>query len=836
VGAGGKGPADEELKPTKVGLTELRGSKASAMQDLLLDVRYALRGARRTPALTFVAVLSIALTIGANGFLFAVLDTIVLRPFEVSDPQSLYQIRYGPRMSGSNLTTSYPAFQDLRRRNTTFSDMIGLWAYSEASLGGRDVGPKLKGVAVSGNYFDVLGVEPEIGRLFHAADERGLSSAPYVVFSDALWRRAFDADPGVVGTTVRLDDQPFTVIGVAGADFHGTERFGWPDYWIPIVNNLGGSEYLRDRAGRAVLVIGRLKPGVTPERATADLNAIMARLATEYPRTDKAVWVRLIHPGLMGDAGEGIRRFLYGVNVLALLLLAAVCANLASAFAARAADRSRELALRVALGSSRLRLVRQVLTEALVITLVGGASGLTGARVLLAAVNRWPASLGSGYRRLDLDLDPRVYLAGLALSVVSALLIGMVPARRAWAGRPLPMIKNGPAHPDRLRLSVRDVLLVAQIAICALLVATSLVAVRGMRRALHGSSAGIEPRGVMLASIDPGELEGDRALEKQKKMIEAVRSIPGVTAVGAVRETPMSWPRRVTPVYRPETTELTPENQALSTHLYPASPEYLKAAGTRLLEGRDVSWRDTKEAPPVAIVNETFARTMWGETRAIGRRFVLHERTTEVVGVVEDGKYYDLMESPAAAVFVPLAQDAGAAVLVVRSSLPSGEIAVALRGALSRVQPNATVTLRTWPEALERVLYPARAAAFALGVMGFFAVMLAVTGIFGTAAHSVSRRTRELSIRMALGAGEVQVLSAAVGRHAVLLCAGTALGLLAAVLESRLLGRIVYEADASHPAVLVGAVLAMALIGLSGCAIPALRAVALDPSQLMRDE
>jgi hypothetical protein len=340
----------------------------------------------------------------------------------------------------------------------------------------------------------------------------------------------------------------------------------------------------------------------------------------------------------------------------------------------------------------------------------------------------------------------------------------------------------------------------------------------------------------MLASIDLGEREGDRALEAQKEMIEVVRGIPGIAAVGAVRETPMTWPRRVVPVYSPGTTELTPENQVLATHVYPMSPQYLRAAGTRLLEGRDVSWRDTKEAPPVAIVNETFARTMWGDTEAIGQRFVLWERPTEVVGVVEDGKYYSLMESPAAAAFVPLAQASGSAVLVVRSSLPPKEIAAELRRTLGRVRPDAAVTLRTWPEALERVLYPARAAALALGGMGLFAVMLAVTGIFGMAAHRVSRRVRELSIRMALGARHVQVVLAAIGRPAVLLGVGSALGLLVAVFETRLLGRIVYQADPGHPAVLVGAVLAMALIGAAGAAIPAMRALAVDPSRLMRDE
>jgi predicted permease len=807
------------------------------MQDLLMDVRHALRGLRKSPGFALVAVVSLALAIGANGFVFSILDTIVLRPFALSDSDSLYQIRYGPRMSGTNLTTSYPALQDLRRRNTTFTDLIGINGYSEAALGERDAGPKRRGAAVSANYFDVLGARPQVGRLFHAADERGLDSAPYVVLGDTLWRHVFAGDPGVVGTTVRLDGQPFSVIGVAEASFHGTERFFWPDYWIPIVN-VGGAEYLQKRDNRAVTVIGRLKPGVTRQQATADLNAITSRLAQEYPATDKAVGVRLIRPGLMGDDGEGIRRFVYGVNALALLLLAAVCVNLASAFAARAADRSRELALRVALGSTRLRLVRQLLTEALVITVAGGAAGLTGARLLLAALNRWPGLLGAGYERLDLSADPRVYLAAGALIVASALLIGIVPARQAWARSPLEVMKNGPlAEPARRRFSVRDALLLAQIATCTLLVTASLVAVRGMERALDGSYAGIRPQGVMLAATTlPVGVEGDRGLESQKEMIDAVGSLPGVIAVGAVRETPMSWPRRVAPVYRPGTTEFTPANQALATHEYPMSPQYLDAAGTRLLDGRDVSWHDTNETPPVAIVNETFARTMWGEARAIGQRFILRERMTEVVGLVEDGKYHDLMESPEAAAFVPLSQRGGDAVLVVRSARPPKEIAAALLHTLGRVQPNVRVTVRTWPEALEAVLYPARASAFALGVLGVFGVMLAVTGIFGLAAQSVSRRMRELGIRRALGARAGQVVFAAVARPAALLGGGSLVGLLAAVLASRLLGRIVYQADPSHPLVLAAAVLAMAVIGATGCAVPALRALAVDPSRLMRDE
>lgn len=805
-----------------------------AMHDLLLDVRHALRGFRKTPAFTLVAVVSLALAIGANAFVYAVLDSLSLRPADLSEPQDLYQVRYGPRKSGSNLTTSYPAFQDIRRRSAGFSDIIGVWAYSQATLG--DSGLEVRGVAVSANYFDVLGVRPQAGRLFGDADDRGPGSAPYVVLSDGLWRRAFDGDPGVVGTKVRLDDEPFTVIGVAAAAFHGTERFSWPDYWIPLVNNLGGSEYLANRDQRAVLMIGRLKPGVTPQQAAADLNAVVARLAQEHPATDSAVSVRLIRPGLLGDDGEGIRGFLLGVNALALLLLAAVCVNLAGAFAARAADRSREMAVRIALGSSRLRLVRQVLTEALVVAAIGGAAGLVSARLLVGALNRWPGLLGAGLERLDFTLDLRVVVAGLALTVIGAVLIGLMPARGAWSGSAAQLIKHGSAGASRRGVSLGDALLVAQIAVCGLLVTASLVGVRGMRRALDGASAGIRPQGVTLAAVDLGDLAGSRLLETQKEMIEAVRAMPGVVAVGAVRETPLSWPRRVVPVYRPGTTDFVPENEALATHVYPMSPGYLSAASTRLLQGRDVSWQDGTDAPPVAVVNETFARTMWADASAIGQRFVVAGRSTEVVGVVENGKYYNLMEAPQAAVFLPLAQQPGSAVLAVRSALPAAPLTAALRATLLRVRPVAALTLQTWPEALERVFYPARAAAFALSVMGLFAVMLAVTGIFGTAAHRVSGRLKEIGIRMALGAREPQVLLAALGRLTVLIAVGSTVGMGGAVLASRLLDRIVYEADPSAPGVLAGAVLLMAAVAIAGAMVPARRALAVDPSRLMREE
>jgi predicted permease len=812
------------------------------MENLLLDVRYALRVLRKSPAFTAVALLTLMLGIGANIVVFGVLNAVLLQPLDVSNPQSLYQIRHKQWMSGRLLTTSYPAFEDFRQRNTTFSGMAGIYGYSHAALNWRNMARAVHGDEVTGNYFDLLGVQPQLGRFFHAADEHGPDSAPYLVLSDGLWRSAFQADRGVVGATVELNKHPFTVVGVAPARFHGIERFVWPDYWMPMVNEeqVERSDYLHSRTSITVTVIGRLKPGATPRQAVENLDAIAAELAKEYPETDDGLPLRLIHPGLWGDDGDVIRGFLYSVTVLGLLVLAAACANLATLFAARTADRSRELALRVALGSSHRRLVRQLLTEAVLLSLLGGAAGLVSADLLLRVLNRSQPFVGT----LAVSVDARVFLAGLAFTLGSALLFGMVPARQAWQSSPLQMMKSGPANPMRLRrFAVRDLLLGIQIAICTLLVTASLVAVRGMVRALD-APLGIQPQGAMLAEVDLSQvgLAGDVIFEKRKEIVEAARGIPGVTAAGAVNRTPMTGGLHGIPIYRPGTTEFTLKNYALAPYVFSMSPGYLEAAGTRLVGGRDVAWRDTAKTPYVAIVNETFARQMWGkarwgETRAIGQRFLLWGNLTEVVGVAEDGKYHDMTESPHPAVYLPFSQSReGEAVFMVRSRRSPSEMAAALQRTLSGIEPNAPVTVQNWPDALGSELFPARAATVALGVMGLLAAMLAVTGIFGMAAYSVSKRMKELGIRVALGARRAQVMNAAVGRPAVLLGVGSAVGLLSGVFASRLLGQIVYQANPRDPVVVGGVVLTMALLGIAACAIPAGRALAVDPSKLMREE
>lgn len=813
------------------------GESLSLVEDLIQDLRFAVRMLGKSPGFAALVVITLMLAIGANVVVFGVLNAVVLRPLDVRAPGGLYQVRLNTWTLGRLLTTSYPAFEAYRRGNTTFSGMVAFNAYSHAALvrQGQAV-REVHGSEVSGDYFDLLGVSPLLGRFFHAADVHGPDSAPYVVLSDGLWRSAFDADPGAIGTVVELNRHPFTVVGVAPPRFHGTEQFSWPDYWIPIANQaqVEGWDYLHDRSHH-VTVLGRLKPGVTPVQAAGDLSALSAKLARAYPKTDSAVSIRLVHPGLYGDDGDLIRAFLYGVTALGLLVQVAACANLASLFVARAADRRRELALRMALGSNRGRLVRQLLTEASVVALLGGAGGLAGAAFLLGALNRWHPAFG----HLAVAMDGRVCLAGLGLTLGSALFLGIIPARQVWQSSPLPLMKGGGRDAlRRRRVGPGEWLLGSQITICTVLVTASLVAFSGMRRTLR-TPLGFEPSGVMLAGVNLGQVgqHGSAAAKTQRAMLDAARGISGVRAVGAVSSVPLDgWMRGIL-VYREGATDLTPAGAALATYGYLVSPGYFVAAGTRLVRGRDLAWTDGPDSPQVAVVNETFARRLWGDASPLGRTFTIWGKRTEVVGVAQNGKYHDLAETPQPAVYLPITQhETDNVTLVVRSERAANDMTVALRRALGAVEPDVPLVVRSWPAALAGVRFPAQAAAAALGILGGLAAMLSVTGIFGMAAYDVSRRRREFGIRVALGARRGQVLVSAVGRPLVLLGVGAALGLLAGLFLGRLLRQVVYQADPASFGVLFASALAMILVGLAGAVLPARQALRVDPAALMRED
>jgi predicted permease len=820
---------------------EIHEAAAGSFFEIFLqDVRYSVRVLRKSPGFAFVAVFTLALAIGANAVVFAVLNGLFLRPLNVPEGQSLYAIQRG---NDKYIVQSYPDYIDLRDRNRSFD---GLAAYNIVQAG-LDTGKEPSHVwlySVSGNYFDVLRIHPYLGRFIQPSDERGSGSAPYIVLTYNFWHSHFQDDRGVVGRVVQLNKHPFTIIGVAPPEFHGTLLFFSPDFFVPLVNQeqLDGSANLNDRGNRWVFeVLGHLKPGVSPTQAASDLSSIGYYLNTAYPKEDDQSSFSLVRPGLHGDFfAPAMRAFLAGLMVLAGLILLGACANLGSLFAARAADRGREVALRLALGSSRLRILRQLLTEAVLISFTGGVVGLAGSVVLLHRLSGWQP-FPQFPMNIPVTPDASVYLVALVLALVSGLLFGAVPVRQVLRTNPYEIVKAGSSARFGSRVTVRDVLLVVQIAICAVLVTSSMVAVRGLMRSMH-TNFGFDPQNVLLVDTDlsmAGYSE-DRVPAMQRRMIDAMQTIPGVTSVGLVDTPPLHMGWGISPVFADQTTDLRPSNAVAVPIKYEVSPEYFQAAHTSVLAGRTFTWRDDKNAPKIALVNREFAGKILGSVAgAIGKHFKMPDGTRiEVVGIVEDGKYTaNLAEDPQPAMFLPILQyPASDAVLIVRSGRDPQQLVAAIRNKLRGLDSGLPAFIQTWKEEMNGALFASRMATMSLGVLGVMGAMLSITGIFGMAAYSVSKRLRELGIRMALGAQRREVLRAALARPVKLLALGSTVGLLLGILATKVLAFIVYQATPRDPVVLTGVVLAMLVLGLVATWIPAQRALSVDPLLLLREE
>ena len=506
----------------------------NGIDNTIRDIRYSLRVLRKSPGFTFVAVLTLALAIGANAVVFGILNALILRPMNLPQVQSLYGIE---RVGADAPTQSYPDYLDLRDRNRSFDGMAA-YRIAEAGLDTGENPSRVFLFETSGNYFDVLRIQPYLGRFFHASDEHGPNSAPYIVLSYAYWHTRFQDDRGAVGRVVQINKHPFTIVGVAPPEFHGTLLFASPDFFLPMVNveQVEGGNPLNDRGDRWVyLALGHLKAGVTPTQAIADLNSIGSYLEKTYPKVDGHVNFGLSRPSLYGDfLGSRVRAFVTGLMLLAGLILAAACANLGSLFAARAADRTREVALRLALGASPARIVRQLFTEAVLISLAGGAVGLWGSVMLLRGLSVWqpvpkyPISV-------PVNPDANVYGIALVLALISGILFGMVPVRQVLRTDPYQIVKSGSTGTVGRRITVRDLLLVAQIALCAVLVTSSMVAVRGLVRSLH-SNFGFEPRNALLVNTVLGMAgyRGEQVPAMQRRMIDATEKIPGVESVGLI--------------------------------------------------------------------------------------------------------------------------------------------------------------------------------------------------------------------------------------------------------------------------------------------------------------
>ena len=810
------------------------------IENLLRDVRLALRMLRKSPGFTSVATVTLAMAIGANAVVFGVMDALILRPLNVPQAESLYGTEYGVDTGFQ----SYPNYIDLRDRNRSF-DGLAAFTFAFVGVDTGDAPSRATGFATSGNYFDVLRVQPHLGRFFHRPDERGPNSAPYLVLSYAYWHSRFQDDRGVLGRVVRLNKHPFTVIGVAPPEFRGSLVFVSPDFFVPIVNQeqVNGENLLEARGSTHGIfeTFGHLKPGVTPAQALDDLKAVGAYLEKTYPKEFAQTNYSLGHAGLT-SFGRALRAFISGLMMLAGLILLAACANLGSLFAARASDRSREVALRLALGASRTRILRQLLTEAVLISLAGGMVGLLGSTVLLQRMNMWQPFPGAPIH-VPVNLDGRIYAVAFALALMSGFLFGIVPVRQVLRTDPYQIVKSGSSGVAGRRISLRELLLGVQIAICAVLVTSSMVAVRGLARSLH-ASFGFDTRNAMLAftNLTMAGYSGDQVLPMQKRMIDALHTIPGVEQVGLVNQYPpliYGAGSRVN-IFKEETKDRTPSNIASMPYKYEVSPEYFEAAGTGLLAGRAFTWQDDKNAPTLAVVNREFAGKLFGSvTDAIGQHFVLQDGTrVQVVGVVENGKYLSLTEDQQPGIFLASLQlpPSQSSCLVIRYRRDPQQLAAAIRGKLSELDPGLPADVATWNAMLDVALFPARVATVSLGVLGAMGALLSITGIFGMAAYSVSKRLKELGIRMALGAQRKEVLQAALGRPFKLLAFGSAAGLLLGILASRVLAFIVYSASPRDPLVLAGAVLAMLLLGLVAAWIPAQRALSLDPMVLLREE
>lgn len=802
------------------------------------DLKFAFRRLAKSPGFALTAIATLALGIGANAVVFSVLNALVLRPVNVPNGQNLYMVQRFEYPS-----QSYLDYVDLRDRNRTFESLV---TFSIIGPVGVDIGGNPSTAwpyLASGNYFDALGIQPYLGRFFHASDEKGTNSAPYVVLSYAYWHSYFHGDKNIVGRTVAIDKHPLTILGVAPPAFRGTELFFAPAMWIPMMQApvVQGFNQLQYRGNHSPFVIGHLKPGITPAQATADLNGIGSWLSKTYPADDDGVKFSLARPGLVGDMlGGPARAFMAGLMLLAGLILLAACANLGSLFAARAADRAKDVALRLALGSKRGRILRQLLTEAVLVAFVGGVIGLAGGVVILHLLSAWQP-IPDVPINVPVNPDARTYIVALVLALVSGLVFGMVPVRQVMRADPWQIIRTGMSgDAGARRFGMRDLLLMLQIAICAVLVTSSLVAVRGLVRSLH-SSYGFQPQSVMLVESDlhMAGYNDEKIPQMQRRLLDAIAAIPGVTAVGYTSNLPLSLGGGDSYVYTDNTTDFRPTNYAADAMNYNISPGYLEAAGTRLLAGRNLTFDDNKKAPKTALINREFAVKVFGSVqKAVGGHFKYWggERA-QVVGVVEDGKYRSLTEDQRPAMFFSFLQhESSGTFLAVRSSRDPADLAAALETRLRGLDAGLPFTLRMWTEEMGSALFAARVATVALGILGLLGAMLAITGVFGMASYTVSKRLRELGIRMALGAGRREILGTALGRALRLLSVGSIAGLVLGLMATRVLAFIVYQATPKDPIVLGGVLAAMLLLGMLAAWIPARRALAVDPLILLRDE
>ena len=814
------------------------------MGNLLQDLRYGARMLLKRPGLSVIAVITLALGIGANTAIFSLVNTVLLRPLPVDRPEQLISLNSVSPTGENNIPTlSYPNYRDYRDRNEVLDGLL-CYRFAPVSLSNNGVNVRMWGYLVSGNYFDVLGVKPALGRFFTQEDDRAPGAHPVTVITYNCWQKHFAGAADTVGKSVIVNGRSFSIIGVAQPGFYGSEISYVTEMWFPTMM-LGqiepGNNYLEDRDSANFFVQGRLKPGVTTSQAEAALKAIADRLAHEYPNENENKTIELSPPGLFGAFMRGPIVGFAGVlmAVVGLVLLLA-CTNLANLLLARATERRKEIAIRLAIGANRSRLIRQLLTESVLLSTCGGALGLGLAYWLVDAMLALKPPLDIPLST-QLHIDYRVLLFTAAVSVLTGVIFGLLPALQATRPDLVPALKDETSISGYRRSWLRSGLVVFQVSLSLLLLICAGLVLRGLQRA-QLLNPGFVPQHAIEMSFDLSlqGYDGPRSKTFKGQLVERVRALPGVEYAGLSNFVPLSMNINSNSIFVEGAPQERGANipQAMTSS---ASPGFIAALGADLLQGRDFVEEASDTKRREAMINETFARRFWPGQSPVGKRFSFESAAgpwIEVIGVMRDGKYFSLSEDPTPFVYVNLRPDNGSYLtLVVRTASDPQGVIGALRGEFQQLDANLAVyNVKTLTEHMGLPLFPARVAAVLLGSFGLLALILAAIGIFGVMSYAVSQRTREIGIRMALGANSQAILTLVVGHGLKLIVGGLAIGLTGAFAGTRLMSSLLYGVSATDAVTFAVIALLLTGVALLACYLPARRATKVDPMVALRYE
>jgi predicted permease len=821
------------------------------MQTLWQDIRYGLRVMWKSPGFTAVAVVTLALGVGAGTAIFSGVSAFMLRPLSgISEPSRVVML-FESSPGDTFDDFSYLNYRDYREQTDAFD---GLLAHSmvQAAIGDESQTDVVWGELVSANFFDVLRVQMEKGRGFLPEEEGAVGASPVVVLGHHLWRERYEADPEIVGKTIQLSGRAYTVVGVAGEEFAGSQWALRMDFFVPLTMQqqlTGRGNWLAERGDSWLELMGRLKDGVTQEQAAAGMTAIARRLEEQYPdqrRRDGSVTVMSELEGRWEELGGTAR--MSGALALAVvaLVLLIVCANIANLLLARAASRRREIGIRLALGAGRWRIMRQLLTESLLLALTGGALGLLLAfwltDMMMTFVPVLPYALVFTFTP-----DTRALLFTLGVSVACGVLFGLAPALQASQPDLIPVLKGeeGDARrgQGRRRLQARHMLVVAQVALSLVVLTCAGLLVRSFRNA-KAIDTGMAADNVVAATVSPGLLgyTREQGRELYRQVIERAETLAGVESASAASLLPLgdssnSWG----PIYAAEQGP-PPPNEGWNALVNIVAPRYFQTLGIQLLRGRDFDERDRDGAAvEAAVINETLAARLWPGEDPLGRRLKVGRTepfTLEVVGVARNGKYRTLGESPRPMLYLSSAQSYAAGMtVVVRTKGDPEAYAEGLRQMVRSVDARVPVSnLKTMREHLTWAFWAQRMGASLASFFGLLALALAATGLYSVVAYSVSRRTHEIGIRMALGAQGRDILRMIAQQGMRLTVVGLALGLAAAYAASRVMAGLLFGVSSADPVIFIGIPLALAAVALVASYLPARRATKVDPMVALRHE